>query len=149
MPGLQALEEGPGGDHPLPAEEFWDNLSVNRGNGWAIALTWGCLLNHRVGLQHSPRERVHPRSLGASPPRTGSTRFGAATGQSKTFSIRTRRPSTVSYHSCCFRACLLLLIRCWITAPVAVSTSTNLDMPIFPRRMSCGARGLRWFPFSG
>ena len=29
LPVSLALGEGPGGGHPLPAEEFWDNLEEN------------------------------------------------------------------------------------------------------------------------
>ena len=52
--------------------------------------------------------------------------------RSNTFSIRTRRPSTVSYHSCCFKACFMLRIRCRTRVPVSTSISTNFGTSTIP-----------------
>ena len=86
---------------------------------------------------------LRPVTRGATRPRTGGVRAFAGLQKryrpaheggyrSNTFSIRTRRPSIVSYHSCCFRACFMLLMRCRIRVPVTVSISTSLDTHIIP-----------------
>jgi hypothetical protein len=49
-----------------------------------------------------------------------------------TFSIRTRRPSFDSYHSCCLRACFTLRIRCRIRIPVSTSMRISLPICILP-----------------
>ena len=61
--------------------------------------------------------------------------------RSNTFSIRTRRPITVSYHSCCFKACLMLRIRCRTRVPVSTSISTSLGTSITYPCMALDIRG--------
>jgi len=78
--------------------------------------------------------------------RRGYHTFPERRSRSNTFSIRTRRPSFVSYHSCCRTACFRLRIRCRIRVPVAVSISTSLGNPDHPSMHEPLLRRLRTFP---